>query len=160
MASAVTIVPWSDNSASSFGTAVISLLLPSTATCPSTSRWSAAQALTRCRGDCPAARSNERRRVLPSRATTPARFSEAGVKLRRIEQTEQAREGVVARDAVAQAQERAEVVVLGAAKQSHVGAVLGATEHGTEGDQQDLVQVVAGVVGAWVVQIGKAGREG
>src|SRR3712207_8189965 len=50
---------------SSFGTAVISLEWSSTVTCASTRRWSAAQALTRCRGDCAVARSKERRSVLP-----------------------------------------------------------------------------------------------
>src|SRR3954470_7229475 len=45
------------------------------ATCPSTRRCSAAQAETRCSGEAPAARSKERRRVLPSSATTPGQPS-------------------------------------------------------------------------------------
>src|SRR3954468_4884807 len=67
--------PLSDNSSSSCGTAVISLDLPSTATWPSSRRCSADQAWTICSGDLPVTRSNERRSVLPSTATTPRRLS-------------------------------------------------------------------------------------
>src|SRR3954462_9829706 len=74
-ASAVTIQPLSDSSSSSFGTAVISLDLPSTAIWPSSRRCSADQAWTICSGDLPVTRSNERRSVLPSTATTPRRLS-------------------------------------------------------------------------------------
>jgi hypothetical protein len=42
-------------------------------------------------------------------------------------------------------------------KQGHIGTVLGATEHGTEGDHQDLVECVPRVVLARVLQFGKAG---
>src|SRR4051795_1853458 len=67
--------PLSDSSSSSFGTAVISLDLPSTAIWPSSRRCSADQAWTICSGDLPVTRSNERRSVLPSTATTPRRLS-------------------------------------------------------------------------------------
>src|SRR3954453_16357169 len=67
--------PLSDNSSSNFGTAVISLDLPSTATWPSSRRCSAHQAWTICSGDLPVTRSNERGSVLPSTATTPRRLS-------------------------------------------------------------------------------------
>jgi hypothetical protein len=71
IASAVTMRPLSDNSSNSFGTATISFDLSSTATCPRHSRASTAQALTRCSGEVCAARSKERRIVLPSMATMP-----------------------------------------------------------------------------------------
>src|SRR3954453_20102278 len=75
MASAVTTTPERLSILSNCGTAVISLDLSPTATCPSTRRCSAAQAETRCSGEAPAARSKERRRVLPSSATTPGQPS-------------------------------------------------------------------------------------
>ena len=75
-ASAVTIVPFSDSISSSFGTAVISLDLASVAICASTRRCSQPQAQTMCNGDLPLALSNERRRTLPSIATTPSHGSE------------------------------------------------------------------------------------
>src|SRR3954470_5577490 len=70
-ASAVTIARFSDSISSSFGTAVISFDLSPVATCARTNREPAAQALTRCNGDRSAARSKERRSVLPSMAITP-----------------------------------------------------------------------------------------
>jgi len=70
-ASTVTIVPLSEIISSSFGTAVISVDLASVAICASTGRCSQPRGLTICRGDLPLARSNERRRTLPSIATTP-----------------------------------------------------------------------------------------
>src|SRR5829696_8754354 len=75
MASAVTPTPERLSILSNCGTAVISLDLSPTATCPSTRRCSVAQAETRCSGEAPAARSKERRRVLPSSATTPGQPS-------------------------------------------------------------------------------------
>ena len=52
------------------GTAVISLLFSSTASCPNTKRFSPAQALTKCNAPWPVAVSKERRRILPSTAIT------------------------------------------------------------------------------------------
>ncbi len=66
----VTIQPLRSSNSSSRGIAVISFDLVSTATWPSVSRASQAQALTRCSGFLPAAVSNEPRSVLPSMATT------------------------------------------------------------------------------------------
>ena len=60
----------------SFGTAVISFDFASVAICASTRRCSQPQAETMCNGDLPLARSNERRRTLPSIATTPSHCSE------------------------------------------------------------------------------------
>ena len=68
----VTMAPFSESILSSLGTAVISLDLASVAICASTRRCSQPQALTMCRGDLPLARSNERRKTLPSMATTPS----------------------------------------------------------------------------------------
>ena len=70
-ASAVTIVPFNDNSLRRLGTAVISLDLASVAIWASTMRCSHPHALTMCRADLPLARSNERRKTLPSIAITP-----------------------------------------------------------------------------------------
>ncbi len=71
IASIVTMVPFNDSSASSFGIAVISLDLASVATWPSTSRCSQLHALTICCGEVWLAVSNEWRSVLPSTAMMP-----------------------------------------------------------------------------------------
>src|ERR671913_2573070 len=75
MASAVTPPPERLSLLSHCGTAVIAWDLSPTAPCPSTRRCSVAQAETRGSGEAPAARSKERRRVLPSSATTPGQPS-------------------------------------------------------------------------------------
>ena len=67
----VTIVPFSASMASNFGTAVISFDFASVAIWASTMRCSQPQALTMCSAEVFEARSNERRRTLPSIATTP-----------------------------------------------------------------------------------------
>ena len=66
-----------------------------------------------CSGDLPAARSSDPRMVLPSTAITPLQAigealhesHEAGVKRLRVEQAEHPADGVVAGNAVLQAQE-------------------------------------------------------
>jgi hypothetical protein len=58
---------------------------------------------------------------------------------------------------VVELKELAQEGFLGAAKQGHIGTVLGATEHGTEGDYQDFVECVPRVILARVLQFGKAG---
>ena len=73
MASTVTVAPAKSSISRSAGTAVISLPSAATVTWPSTGRSSAAHALTRCKGEAPAVRSNDRRKLLPSTATTPDR---------------------------------------------------------------------------------------
>jgi hypothetical protein len=65
----VTIVPFKDSIANSFGTAVISLDFASVATCASTMRCSQPHVLTMCRGDLRLARSKDRRRTFPSIVT-------------------------------------------------------------------------------------------
>jgi hypothetical protein len=67
----VTMVPFNDSIASSFGTAVISFDFASVAIWPSTIRCSHPRALTMCKADLPMALSCERRNTLPSIATTP-----------------------------------------------------------------------------------------
>ena len=68
------------------------------------------------------------------------------MELRRIEQTEQAAERIVARNAMAEAEELAQERLLGLAEQLHVTAALGATQHSRESDDQDLEQVVPRIV--------------
>src|SRR3954454_18836222 len=157
-ASAVTMRPLSDSRSSSFGTAVISLDLPSTASWPSSSRWSADQAWSMCSGDLPAARSKERRSVLPSIATTPCKHAlqgfgealhearEAGFERGRIEESEHPAEGVMAMDAVPQAQELPQERFLDRAEQRHVRAILAAGQYGAERDQQQFMQIMAGII--------------
>src|SRR5215204_5712623 len=169
MASAVTTTPERLSILSNCGTAVISLDLSPTATCPSPRRCSAAQAETRCSGEAPAARSNERRSVLPSSATTPGQPSakwrmkarahesqKAGVELLWIKQSEHPRDRVVAGDAVLQGQELAQERLFGLSKQGHVRAVLAPAQHGAQGNDQDCVQIVKpGVACPWILQIRK-----
>ena len=61
-------------------------------------------------------------------------IQEAGVALDRIEQPQHPAEGVVARDAVAQAQELPQKRLLRPAEQRHIGAVLAATQHRAQRD--------------------------
>src|SRR3954447_25302052 len=69
MASSVTRAPASAKRSRSSGMAAISFDLALMASCPSTRRWRAAQAETRCNGSRPLARLWVRRDVLPSMAT-------------------------------------------------------------------------------------------
>src|SRR5215208_5261338 len=100
---------------SSVRAAVISFSPGATATWPSTRRRSQAKALTTCRGEVWAARSNERRSVLPSQClainrqypltggTEPLdKAPETRRKGGRVQQPEQTRERVVARRPVLQ----------------------------------------------------------
>ena len=66
----------------------------------------------------------------------------AGLEPGRIEQPEQAREGVVARYAARQREKAPQKRLLGTAEQGHVDAALGAAQGRRERDQQDLQQVV------------------
>src|SRR3989304_3744500 len=73
----VTVAPEISRIFSNLGIAVISLLLSSTATCPSDRHASSAHALTRCSADFRLALSRDRRSVLPSMFTTsPAKSSQ------------------------------------------------------------------------------------
>jgi hypothetical protein len=89
----------------------------------------------------------------------PHEAEEAVVEACRVEVAEQAGEGVVARDAVAQRQELPEERRLVPTEQGHVRAVLGAAQHGAEGDQQDFVQIVPCVGRARILQVIEAGDE-
>src|SRR5271166_4119835 len=124
-ASAVTIAPFSPSISSSFGTAVISFDFASVAICASTRRCSQPQAETMCNGDLPLARSNERRRTLPSIATTPSHGSE-----------KPAQEGL-----------------LRLGEQAHVYRALPAAQNRAHRYRQNLMKVVQrSIAGARVVQ--------
>jgi len=84
---------------------------------------------------------------------------EAGLKRRGVEKPEHPAEGVVARDAVPQTQELPQERRLDLAKQRHVRTVLAAGQHGAERDQQQFMQVMAGVILPRVNDLGKAGDE-
>jgi hypothetical protein len=84
---------------------------------------------------------------------------EAGVELDRIEQAEYPAKGVMARDAVAQAQELPQKGLLGPAEQRHVGTILAATQRRAQADHQDLEQIVAGVGLSRILEIREAGFE-
>ncbi len=118
-----------------------------------------------CNGDLPAARSKERRSVLPSIATTPRKPSAKRCMKRvkqasnGIEQPEHPAERVMAGDPVPQAKELPRERLLGRAEQRHVRAILAAAQHGAERDQKQFVQVVAGIIPPRVSDFGKTGDE-
>ena len=136
-ASVVTIVPFSDSIANSFGTAVISLDLASVAICASTRRCSQPQALTMCSADLPLARSNERRSTLPSIATTPwhrlGELRHEALKrcpeLLRIKPAKQPAEGVVAGQTIEKLEETPQEGLLRPGKQPHVDCALPTAQH-------------------------------
>jgi len=78
----------------------------------------------------------------------------------RIEQAEHPAEGVVAWNAVFQAQDLAQQGLLGAAEQGHVGAALRPAQHRSQGDEQDLHQIVLRVGGPRIRNLRKAFPEG
>src|SRR5215211_6469816 len=138
MASNVTMQVFKESVSSSAGIAVISFDLPSTSRWPSTKPCSLAQALTRCNGPCARPRSKERRSVLPSIATT-SRWktlakglgpgAEAGLEGIRVDQHEDAPEGVVRGNAMGQGQEGLQPAQLVAAVERDVVPALGARDH-------------------------------
>ena len=84
--------------------------------------------------------------------------AEAGLEGIGIEQPEEPREGVVARDAALQAQKTPQKRLLGAPEQGHVDAAFSAAQGGRQRDQQDLQQIVAlGIAAARVRQIPETG---
>src|SRR3954447_21150090 len=104
MASRVTMQFFNDSVSSSAGIAVISFDLPSTSRWPRARPCSLAQALTRCSGPCARPRSKERRRGLAvnghdlpveglGKGLSPG--AEAGLEGVRVDQHEDAPEGVV-----------------------------------------------------------------
>src|SRR4051794_41400087 len=65
----------------------------------------------------------------------------------------------MARDAVPQAQELPQERFLDRAEQRHVRAILAAGQYGAERDQQQLMQIMAGIILPRVNDLGKAGDE-
>src|SRR3954452_2201851 len=84
---------------------------------------------------------------------------EAGLERLWVEQAEHPAEGIMAGRAMAQAQKLAQVRRFDLPEQRHVRAILAARQQSTERDHQQLMQVVAGIVPAWVHNFGKAGDE-
>ena len=72
----------------------------------------------------------------------PHEGQETVVELDRVEQTKDAAEGVMARDAMVQPQELAQKRLLRATEQRHIRAVLAAAQHCAEGNHQNLLQIV------------------
>src|ERR1700751_3479609 len=110
MASMLTSAPSRSSISKSGGMAVISLLLPSTATWPNVRLASVAQALTKCNG--PHFEPAEPHSVLPSMAMWPrpnvsvsARSQATALQGTRLQFTKDAFQGVVRRHAVGQCQE-------------------------------------------------------
>src|SRR3954467_6545262 len=107
-----------------------------------------------CSGDLPAARSKERRSVLPSIATTPCKVSAK----RCMKRVKQASNGAGSRSR----NTRLKVSWLGMpcrkrrncrrngswhrAEQRHVRAILAAGQYGAERDQQQFMQIMAGII--------------
>src|SRR3954464_520783 len=65
----------------------------------------------------------------------------------------------MARDAVPQAQELPQERLLDRAEQRHVRAILAAGQYGAERDQQQFMQIMAGIILPRVNDLGKAGDE-
>src|SRR5215204_6867657 len=65
----------------------------------------------------------------------------------------------MARDAVPQAQELPQERFLDRAEQRHVRAILAAGQYGAERDQQQFMQIMAGIILPRVNDLGKAGDE-
>ena len=167
-ASTVTIVPFSDNIFSNFGTAVISLDFASVAICASTMRCSQPHALTMCSADLPLARSNERRKHLAvnrdhALAGLGKRRHEPlkrGPELIGIELAEQPAERVVTGWTVLHVEKFAEKWLLCPGEQRHVHRALSAAQDRAQSDHQQGVEIVQGGVAApGVFQVFEAGSE-
>src|SRR4028119_1899382 len=157
MASTVTMLFPRANRSRSSGMAVIPFDWSSTQRWPSTRSCSLAQALTRCSGACPCLRSNERRSVLPSMATTsrskpaasePAQAEKPASNASGVDQHEHAPEGVVRGDAVRQLQKGPEPGQLAAAVERDVVPALGTGDHRAHSDHQDVGQPVLDLAAA------------
>src|SRR3954465_11054034 len=156
MASKVTMQFFTDSVSSSAGIAVISFDLPSTSRWPSTKPCSLAQALTRCNGPCARPRSKERRSVLPSIAHDLAvedlgkglgPGAEAGLEGIRVDQHEDAPEGVVRGNAIGQGQEGLQPAQLVAAGERDVVPAHGARDHRAHRNDQDISQPMLDLAG-------------
>jgi hypothetical protein len=132
-----------------------------TATWPSTTRLSQAKAVTTCSGEAAAARTNERHRILPSIANTPRPTSprvsrkplKPGRKSRRIEQTKQPREGIVAGQAVLQFKELLEQSGTVTRKVGETHTSFCATDRRHGGNRQHFKQVMPLCIAAARIQI-------
>jgi hypothetical protein len=114
-------------------------------------------------GTGPGADQVQRRQPLPAAAAAPRRFAingdvtprprfvrrqrrgptgEATRELLRVQEAEDAAEGVVRRDPVRQAEELPQPVLLGAAIRLHRRPAFGATDDGTKGDADDVQEFV------------------
>src|SRR6266849_790633 len=150
MASMVTMHPSNCSSSKSSGMAVISLDFSSIATCPSTSRASVAQALTRCNSFLPLPRSYERLAVLPSMATTPLIFSfklctelaKALLKLLRVDAGKDATKNIMRRNAIGQFEKGFQPLLFSVAKGFDVHPSLRSTDHCQNRYQDDIQQQV------------------
>src|SRR3954465_8957307 len=165
MATKVTMQFFKDSVSGGAGIAVTSFDFTPTSRWPSTKVCSLAQALTRCNGPCARPRSKERRSVLPSIATTsrwktsakdwaqalgPRRLgpgAEAGLEGIRVDQHEDAPEGVVRGNAMGQGQEGLQPAQLVAAVERDVVPALGARDHRTHRNDQDIGQPMLDLAG-------------
>src|SRR4051794_29100931 len=160
MASSVTMLFFRASRSSSSGMAVISFDVSSTQRWPSTRSCSLAQALTRCSGACSCLRSNERRSVLPSMATTsrskpatsePAQAEKPASNASGSISIKHAPEGVVRGDAIRQLQKAPKPGQLAAAVEGDVVPTLGTGDHGADRDHQDVGQAMLDLAAAaWI----------
>src|SRR3954465_616175 len=151
MASNVTMLFFKDSVSSSAGIAVISFDLPSTSRWPSAKPCSLAQALTRCSGACARPRSKERRSVLPSIATTSRSKAWAKDCAQALKQASKASGSISMKTRrkvscegmpLARVRNDCSHVSLAAAVQRDVVPALGARDHRTHGDDQDIDQAM------------------
>jgi len=85
--------------------------------------------------------------------------AERSIERLRVDQAEHGRERVVRWHAVLELQEALEKPELCASELGHLRAVLGAAQHGQKGNDQDLGQIVARVLGARVGDALERGKE-
>jgi hypothetical protein len=74
----------------------------------------------------------------------------AGLKRFRIKPAEHPAEGVVAGDAMPQAQKTTRQWLLGPTELRHIGAIFTTAQHGAEGDDQHLIQIMTDVILTWI----------
>ena len=84
---------------------------------------------------------------------------EGGVETLWIKIAEQPAKGIMAWNAVAQAQKPAQKIFLRLTEQRHVGAVLAATQHRAKRNHKQFVQIMARIVAARIDDIAKTGRK-
>src|SRR3954468_23772903 len=157
MASRVTMLSTRTNWSSKAGMAMISLDLSAPQRWPSTSPCALAQALTRCNGARSCLRSNERRSVLPSMATTSRSKPAASEAAQAMKQASNAsgsismntRRKVSCRgNAVRQFEKSPQPGQLAAPVEGNVVPALGTGDHGADRDHQDVGQRVLDLAAA------------